>query len=146
MQKGTIQEDHIPVNKFELWVVGMPPLTVIAITGLEEELDTVDFPDRTTASGGRTAPVEFVMTMPAHHAVEQAAMEIWFQESQDPVLPTYKKPATLIVSRLSGGAGKTITFPDLFTKKRGISDLDADNEGDMTTVEWTMRASDALPI
>lgn len=145
--KGVIQSDHIPANKFKLIVVGLPVnFTFTAVSGIEEELDTVDLPDRTVASGGRTAPVELTAVLPLHHTGEQAVMEAWFQESQDPVLPSYKKPATLILTSLTGDTVRSFSFPDMFPAKRSVSDFEMDNDGEMSTVEWTLRASDMFPI
>lgn len=144
--KGTIQPDHIPLNKFQLLVLGLPPLTLMSLSGLEEELDVVELPDRTVASGGRTRAVEFTIEIPAHHTTEQAAMEVWFQESQDPVTPTYKKPGTLILTSISGGTTRTFSMPDMFPSKRVIPDFEQDNDGEMASFEWTIRASDILPI
>ena len=101
--KGDVQPDHIPVNKYQLIVVGLPPLYFHQISGIEEELERTTLPDRTSASGGNTGPVEFTVMHPMHHAIEEAALEAWFQEGQDPVSPTYKKPATLIHLSNSGG-------------------------------------------
>lgn len=144
--KAVIQPDHIPLNKFQLLVLGLPPFTFTSVSGLEEELDVVDLPDRTVASGGRTGPVEIEVGLPMHHTVEQAAMEAWFQESQDPVLPTYKKPGTFIASSLSGASSKSYSFVDLFPSKRTIPDFEMDNDGELAIVMWTLRASDVLPI
>jgi hypothetical protein len=144
--KAVIQPDHIPLNKFELIVLGLPPFTFTALSGLEEELDVVDLPDRTVASGGRTGPVEIEVMLPAHHIAEQAAMELWFQESQDPVLPTYKKPGTLLITSISGGTVRSFSMPDLFPSKRTIPDFEFDNDGELAEIGWTLRASDVLPI
>lgn len=144
--KSVIQPDHIPLNKFELIVVGLPPFTFTSLTGLEEELDKVNLPDRTVASGGRTQPVEFDVMLPTHHIAEQLAMEAWFQESQDPVLPTYKKPGTLIVSSISGNIVRSWSFPDLFPFKRTHPDMEMDNDGELSELQWALAASDILPI
>lgn len=144
--KGVIQPDHIPLNKYQLLVVGLPELTFTSLTGLEEELDVVSLPDRTVASGGRTQPIEFEVMHPAHHTVEQLAMEAWFQEGQDPVSPLYKKPGTLIITSLTGGNARTFSMPDLFVSKRTIPDFEFDNDGEMAEITWTLRASDMLPI
>src|SRR5690606_5954974 len=112
----------------------------------EEELDVVDLPDRTRASGGDTRPVEFTVTQPAHHTAEVMAMEIWFREGQDPVLPTYKKPATLIKRSLSGQTLRAYSLTGVFVSRRATADLEMDNEGEMDTIEWTLNADKVLPI
>ena len=88
--KGVLAPDHIPKNKYELRVRGLPPITFTAVSGLEEELDKVDLPDRTGASGGNTKNGEFTARMPTHHTTERIALEAWFAECQDPVPRTYK--------------------------------------------------------
>ena len=144
--KGVIQKDHIPLNKFKLVVLGLPEFTFTALSGLEEELDVVTLPDRTVASGGRTGPVEFTVMLPIHHTVERAAMEIWYQEGQDPVTPTYQKPGTLVLESISGNTIATFSMPDMFVGKRGMPDFEMDNDGEMAEIEWTIHASDMLPI
>lgn len=144
--KGTINKDHMPVNKFTLLVLGMPDLTFTEISGIEEELETTDLPDRTRASGGNTLPIEFTAKMPLHHTAEQAAMELWFSASQDPVSDDYEKEATLICQSVSGAGLRTFSLIDLFPRKRGLPDLDIKNEGEMAEVEWTFSANDILPI
>lgn len=143
--KGTIKKNHIPASEFKLLVIGMPEITLVTVSGIEEELETVDLPDRTTASGGHTKPVEFTITQPMHHLVELAAMEAWFRESQDPVSPTYKKNATLVMTSIGGDVSKTYSLMGLYPSKQKLPDLDMANEGEMNVVEWTMKADDITP-
>lgn len=143
--KGAILPNHIAVNKYQLLVIGLPPLTPTEISGIEEELQTVDMPDRTKASGGNTGPVEFTMMIPLHHTVEHAAMEAWFREGQDPVLPTYKKAASLTHQRIGPGVGKTYQLVNCFPMKRKLPDLEMANEGELALVEWTMSCDSVLP-
>ena len=49
--KGAIEENHSPVNKWQLIVPTAPPLTIVEQSGIEDELETTDLPDRTRASG-----------------------------------------------------------------------------------------------
>lgn len=144
--KGVIDQDHIPLNKFQLVVLGLPEFTFTTLAGLEEELDVVDLPDRTVVSGGRTQSVEFTVMLPAHHLVQQLAMEAWFQEGQDPVTLTYKKPGTMIMTSISGAIVRSFSMPDMFVSKRVIPDFDFDDDGELAQIEWTIRASDVLPI
>jgi len=144
--KGAIQGDHIPLNKYQLIVLGMPELIFTEISGLEEELETVDLPDRTVASGGQTKTLEFTATLPAHHLIMQAAMELWFVEGRDPVASTYKKTATLILKSISGSTLRTYSLLGLFVCKRATPDLEMANEGEMATIEWTFKADQMLPI
>ena len=143
--KGVIKPDHIPVNKYELFVVGLPPIGFVKVSGIEEQVDAVELPDRTIATGGRTKPVDFKVEVPMHHTVEQAAMEIWLREAQDPVTPTYKKPATLIHRSLSGETLRTDTLLGLWVKSRKLPDLELNNDGDMAVVEYGLQADD-IPI
>jgi len=144
--KGAILGDHIPLNKYQLIVLGMPELIFTEISGLEEELETVDLPDRTVASGGQTKTLEFTATLPAHHLIMQAAMELWFVEGRDPVASTYKKTATLILKSISGSTFRTYSLIGLFVCKRATPDLEMANEGEMATIEWTFKADQMLPI
>ncbi len=142
--KGAIQANHIPLNKYKLLVVGLPPLTPTKVSGIEEELEAVDLPDRTKASGGNTKVVQFTVMLPMHHLIEQAAMEVWFKESQDPVLPSYKKPATVIMTPIGPGIPVARTLVGVFPMKRKLPDLEMKNEGEMAEVEWTLSADDII--
>ncbi len=145
--KSVLLPDHIPVNNYKLIVVGGPPfLEFITIDGLEEELETVDLPDRTKASGGNTKPVEFTVTHPIHHIIEDEFLELWFQEGQDPVLPTYKKAASLIVTSISGLNFKTYNLIGLFISKRKTADLDMANEGELNVTEWTFNVDRIIAL
>ena len=143
--KGSIKPNHIPVNKYQFLVVGLPPLTPTEISGMEETLQAVDLPDRTKASGGNTVPVEFTIMLPAHHKIEQAAMELWFRESQDSVSPTYKKPATLLMNPIGSGLPLVRQLLGVFPTKRKDPDLDMANDGELAKVEWTLSADQVIP-
>ena len=142
--KGDIRADHIPVNKYVFAVLGLIDMTVTAVSGLEDELQTTELPDRTRASGGNRGPTEFEITIPAHHLSEQVAMELWFRESQDPVLPTYKKPCTLTLKSISGNLIYSISLIGVFPTKRGTPDLEMANEGELAGIVWSMSADDVI--
>lgn len=144
--KGVLEADHIAVNKYELLVAGLLPLTPVNISGIDDELQTIQLPDRTVASAGVRNPTEFTLQLPLHHAAQQAAMELWYVESQDPVLPTYKKPVTLIMKSLSGNNNRSFTLLGVFPKKRVTPELEMENEGEMAVVEWTMSVDDVFPL
>lgn len=146
MIKGVILPDHQQVNKYQLLIVGMPPLLFTAISGIEEELDTVDLPDRTPQTGGRKKPIEFEVTQPAHHTVERLAMEAWFRMCQDPVLILHKKIGTLSIISQSRITRTSFSLIGLFPSKRALPDLELENDGEMATVKWTMKASEMLPL
>lgn len=144
--KGQIKPDHIPVNKYQLTIIGLPPLTPIEISGMEDELETTDLPDRTTASGGNRGPSEFTMMIPAHHLVEVAACEVWYKEAQEPVSPGYKKPGILAMKSLSGKAARRRTLVGAYISKRADPDLELANEGEMAAIEYTVKVDDIIPL
>ncbi|MGD9749382.1 MAG: hypothetical protein AB7W59_00140 [Acidimicrobiia bacterium] len=144
--KGVIRPDHIPVNKYELRVIGAPTLVLTEVSGIEDELETTDLPDRTVASGGNRKSVEFTIMQPMHHGPEVAYMETWYRESQDPVAPSYKKAGTLLHSSLSGITTRGYQLVGLFPSKRKLPDLEMENEGEIALIEWTMKADDILPL
>lgn len=143
--KGVLAPDHIPRNKYQLLIAGMPPITFTFVSGLEEELEAVDLPDRTKASGGNTKPIEFTARMPTHHVTERIAMENWFAQCQDPVLPSYKKIGTLVKQSISSLASVSYVLQGLFLTKRGTQDQEMENEGELDEIEWTMSADRIFP-
>ena len=146
--KGDIKPDHIPVNKYQLLVLGtaVPFFTFTEISGIEEELQTTELPDRTVASGGNTGPIEFTAKCPMHHLDEQAALELWFNEGKDPVSSTYKKAASLVHMSITGKVLRTYTVVGVFVNKRALPDLAMDNEGEMAANEWGFKADELYPI
>jgi hypothetical protein len=144
--KGLLAADHIPINNFEMLIVGMTPMVITEVSGIEEELQTTDLPDRTSASGGNTMPVEFTAKSPMHHTVDQAQMELWFSQCQDPVSVAYKRAGTLIHKSISGETLRTFSLLGLYPTKRSLPDLDMANEGECAFVEWTFKADQVLPI
>lgn len=144
--KGKIQNDHMPLNKATLKVPGIATLTAVLISGLEENLQTVDLPDRTAASGGQTEPVDFEISIPMHHESEIAAMEIWFAQGRDPVIPGYKRPCTLQWPSLSNRKRRSYTLVGTLVAGRALPDADMANEGEMAMVRYPMRCDEVLPI
>ena len=146
--KGDIKADHIPLNKYQLVVLGtvVPFFTFTEISGIEEELETVDLPDRTVATGGQTKSVEFTAKCPLHHLAKQAALELWYSQGKDPVDPAYKKAATLIHMSGSGSVLRTYSLSGVFLSKRALPDLSMENEGELATNEWTFKADEIYPI
>ena len=144
--KSTLLPDHVQVNKYQLTVAGLPPLLFTASSGLEEELDSVELPDRTTASGGRTKPVEFEVTQPMHHTIERLAMEAWYTEGKDPVSPTYKKIGTLIMFSQSNIIQVSYMLIGLYVFKRTTPDLELENDGELATIVWGMKADEVEPL
>lgn len=139
--KGTMQPDILQVHKFQLFVTGLPvPFTLTSLSGIEDELDVAELPDRTNASGGRKKQVEFEIGIPAHHTLEVAQMELWFQECQDPVLPTHKKVGTVVIFSQSNIKQGFVSLVGLFPSKRAMPDLELDNDGEMAVLTYTMKA------
>lgn len=143
--KAVLNPDHMPLNNYELLVVGLPQMILTAVSGLEEEIQRIELPDKTVASGGRTDSTEFTITVPMHHPVENAALEFWLSEGKDPVLPSYKKAATLIYKSISGTVTKTYTLLGVWVQKRTLPDAEMDNEGEMATVEFTLSVDQIIP-
>lgn len=146
VMKGSVQPNHIPVNNYELIIVGLPKILFVTVSGLEEETESVDLPDRTKASGGNSTPVEFTATSFEHHIIELAALEAWRLEGKGNVSPLYKKVATLIKRGIDGKVVTTRTLIGLWNKKRKDADLDLANEGEPAMVEWTLSADEVLSI
>jgi hypothetical protein len=144
--KGVIQPDHIPVNKYQLIVVGIAvQLTPTEVSGIEDELNAVDLPDRTKATGGNRNPAEFTMMVPAHHTAEIAACEVWYKEGQEPVLPTYKKAGVILMRSISGNKIRARSLVGMWISKRTDPDLEMANDGEMAGIEYTVQVDDVLP-
>ena len=144
MKKGTIKEDHIPRNKGTLFVPGYPPFAFTSITGMEEELQTVDLPDKTRASGGHTTPVEITCRHPMHHKVHESLLEDWYQEGKDPITPGHKKVASLQYKSGTGNITRTYPMIGMFPNRRKPADIEADNEGELAETEWRFSVDDVL--
>jgi uncharacterized protein (DUF305 family) len=142
--KGVIRPDHIPKNKFKFMVNGLPDLTVVTHSGLEENTDAVDLPDKTKASGGRTNPVEFTVGIPAHHTEEINAMDAWKKEGEGDVQATYKKVAILTMMSLSGSNIFTHICVGTFITGRNVTEVDMGNDGEMEIVEYTLSSDDVM--
>lgn len=144
--KDVIEENHAQVNKYALSILpGVGSPVFISISGLEEELDATEMPDRTVRSGGRKKPVEFDVVQPAHHDVEVAAMEQWYVDCQDPVQPGHLKVGMLTIFDQQGRPRRKRTLVKLWNKKRVETDLELENDGDMATITWTLQCDEILP-
>jgi hypothetical protein len=144
--KGEIQPNVITVNRYKMTILGIIDLTPVTISGIDDELETVKLPDRTVASNGQRKASSFKMGIPAHHELEQLAMEAWFIEGQDPISPTYKKTCTLEMTAISGNGSRSFTLMGVFPTKRAIPALALTDEGTMATMEWDMSIDNILPI
>lgn len=144
MKRGEIQPDQVNLNNFQLMVIGLPPITFTSVGDLEQELKTMILPDGQAASAGISDPFEFDAEMPMHHVVELAAMEIWWIECNDPVMPTAYKPGTMIYKSASGNLQLILMLERLFLKKRKYPAGESRSE-DMAKVTWTISCDNMLP-
>jgi len=140
--KGVINKDVIAGNKFQFLVAGVQ-LTVTAVEGLEEVLKTIDLPDGTRASGGRTEASEFTVRIPKHHTVEFAFFEAWYREGKDPVLATAYKPVTVLSLSNSNAITRTSSLFGCFITGRTEPDKSLeDGSEEMAEVEYTISVDD----
>ena len=146
--KGRIDPDHIPLNKYKLLVLGIGEITATNVSGLETEVAAIDLPDRTKASGGQISATEFTVTVPMHHSAEIALMDLWFNEGQDPIAVTYKKPGTLQHLSGTGDIQRIYALTGMWVQKSKLPDLAYDDDGWMAEVEYTLCADSAtvLPV
>lgn len=144
--KGTVKDDHIPVNKYVFAIVGLIPIVFTKISGITDEVGVITLPDRRKASGGTSVTDEFTATQPMHHTAEVAAMEVWYQENKDPITPTAKKPVTLTHTSGTGGIVRNYSLLGTWPSKRKLPDLEMENDGDMAEIEWTFQCDDILPL
>lgn len=140
--KNTIKPNHAPINKYELLVLGLPSILFTEVSGIEQEIQKVDLPDRTSASGGQTSPFEITAMLPLHHDTELAACESWYKEGQDPVTPTYKKTATMIYKSIDNTVAKSYSLLGMWISKIKMPDTEMANEGEMAQVELTFTVDD----
>lgn len=139
--------DHIPVNNYELIVLpGPAKLECVTISGLEEEIEMIELPDRTRASGGNVKPFSFTISHPKHHIIEDAFMEQWFQSATQPILPGYKRPGSLIIRSVSNLIIRTFNMIGMWPSKRTTPDLDMNNEGELYVTEWEINCDRIIPI
>ena len=144
--KGQILPGHVGINHYELKVLGLIPITLTEISGIESETAWVELPDRTQASGGEEAVGEFTGMLPAHHTTERGVLDLWLQEGRDPVSPTYKKVATLLFKDIHGVTAVTYSLVSLAVSKRALPDLEMGNDGEMATIEYTFKYDSCEPV
>jgi len=144
--KGILNEDHITVNKYDLIIPALGvPLKPTEVSGIEEELEVSDLPDRTKASAGDTKATEFTMKIAMHHTLEVAAMEAWFAMCKDPVVPTYKYAGVLTHKSISSNILRVYDLSGMFPTKRTLPDLSMADEGEMATIEFTISVDELDP-
>lgn len=144
--KNLINPDHAADNKYELVVVGLPPIIFTEVTGLEDETEMVDMPDKTTQSGGQSLPFEIVGKVPVHHIAEMAALELWLAEGRDPVTPTFEKVGTMVYKTIGNNIAKSYTLLGMKCSKQKMPDVAMKNSGELAVCEWTFKVDEKLPI
>lgn len=143
--KGKIQDNHIPLNKFELVVAGLPTLVLVTTDDIEEMLNVVEMPDRTFRSGGQTGPVEFTGTIPMHHDVQVAALEAWYKQGQDPVQDGYLKAGSMVFYR-NDGTPRPFELVNLWVAGRTVPGGDMANDGEPAMLTFAFRADEITPV
>ena len=143
--KGKIKENHIPLNKFELIVAGLPKITLTSTEGIDEEIAVIEMPDRTSRSGGQTKPIKFSGKIPMHHDVEVAALEIWYKQAQDPVQEGYLKAGSMMFYR-SNGDPRPFELINLWISGRSIPGGDMGNEGEPAMLTFKFEADEVTPV
>lgn len=146
MIKGELSQGYIPINKFSMVVEGIASMTVIEVSGIEQELETVDLPDKTVATSGRAGTTEFSIKVPAHEDVTMAALDTWWKSCQGDVAMDYKKKATLSLLDTFGLPKANWSISGMFPTKRALPELNAGSEGEMAMAEWTFKADDVVKV
>lgn len=144
--KGTILEDHIPMNKYKLKPVGLIDIVFTEVSGLEKILEMIDLPDRTRASGGNTQAGTFTAKTPMHHTGDNAVLGLWFKLNQDPIQPLNKLPCTMEYFSGTGNIVKTIGLIGVSIEAEKTPDVAMENEGELATIEWTFSYDDWATI
>lgn len=145
--KGRVDPDHIPMNKYELAVVGLTTsVTFTKVSGLEQENAVIDLPDRTRAPGGQVSASEIVVEVPAHHTSEVAAMDLWWAEGQDPITSTAKKAGTMSYTSGTGDIARVYALLGAWISKRKLPDADMSDDGNMSVVVYTIQLDSATRI
>lgn len=143
--KGVIQKDHMPVNNGTLKVLGLPEITFTTISGITLATTEVELPDATVVSGGKRSPWEMTVTVPTHHLVEIAAMDLWVEQGKNGS-NGYKKAGSIIFESVSGGKFKTYSVLGVWARDLTLPDQDMGNDGDMNVNTYVLRGDDALPV
>jgi hypothetical protein len=146
MQAGNISPDHMPLNKYELLIVGMPKITFITVGSFTDATTEATLPDGTVASGGKSAPIEFNVTVPRHHLVDVALMDNWKKQGRDPIDKNYKKTGTLISYSGTGAVFKSEQLRGLWVRDKTTPEFDMGNDGEMAVNTYVMRADGVDPV
>lgn len=137
--KYTLKPNPILTTNYRLQIVGLPDIPFVTVGGLEQEIPKVELPDKTTASSGRTNPGEIEVAVPAHEILAIVAMDLWFQEGQDPISPAYKKVGNLTNDSGNALSVYTKTIVGAWVSKEGTPDLAMGEDGDMSVIKYTIQ-------
>jgi len=147
MEKGSLSVGYIPVNKFTLSVADVADLKVVEVSGIEQELETVELPDKTVVTSGRLGVTEFTIKIPAHETTAMGAMDVWWKMCYGVNATSgYKKLATLLLLDTFGATKSSWSITGMFPTKRALPELNAASEGEMAMAEWTFKADDIKKI
>jgi len=145
--KGSIQSGHMPKNKYTLSLVGvLGDITFLKVSGLETEVEPVEMPDRTWASGGQETATELEVEIPMHHTVNAFAMELWYSEGKDPVSMFYKKVGTLTFTANNDAKIFAWELIGCWCYKRSLSDAEMSNEGEQMTITYGIKVDSVIPM
>jgi hypothetical protein len=149
--KGTLNADHIPTNKYALYVVGVTApnstFTCTKISGLKAETDVAQLPDRTVASGGGNKKTgQFTVESPEHHTAEQVAWQLWYNEGLGNPLPTYKKVGVLQVKSLSNEVIRTYSLTGMWVSAYETQERDMASEGGLSVTKYTIEYDDCTMV
>lgn len=143
--KGVIQPDHMPVNRGTLKLLGLPEIDFITISGPTLATTEVELPDDTVVSGGKRKPFEMTVTVPTHHTVQIAAMDLWAEQSAQ-AANGYKKAGSIIFESVSGEKFKTYSVLGVWARDLTLPDQDMGNVGDMNVNTYVLRGDNMLPV
>jgi len=135
----------MPVNKGKLFIVGLPEITFTTIGGFTLATTKVELPDATMVSGGKRGPFEIPVTVPTHHLVEIAAMDLWVEQGKN-AISGYKKAGSLVMTSASGEIIKTYSVLGVWPSDLTVPDQDMGNDGDMSVNAYVINGDDALPV
>ena len=141
--KNLLGKDVIGANKFT-FSVDNDDLLVVSVSGLDETLQVIEFPDGTAASGGRTDPSETTVVVAQHTKASITFFDAWWEMCKDPVPPSAYKNATVTGNSSSGNESATTTMISVFIKSRKGADYSLEDGTTMTVVEYTLSVDDAF--
>lgn len=143
--KGSIQADHINSTRYRFRVGGVE-ITPVSIGAIEQNLGKVSLPDDTVESNGRKSAGEFDLTIPAHHSVDVAFMDAWYEEGNGVATPGYKKPCQSTALSATEEKSRVIAIDGVWVTGRQEAELALEGEGSMVVIVYKMSFDDATPL